>query len=46
MIPNLLEILERLGVARELSAVVFAVFLAAIVLLAPSVARWFDKRNP
>jgi hypothetical protein len=46
MIPNLLEILERLGVARELGAAVFAVFLTAIVLLAPSVARWFDKRNP
>jgi hypothetical protein len=46
VIPNLVEILERLGVAPELIAAVFAAFLAAIVLLAPSVARWFDKRNP
>ena len=46
MIPSLVEILEPLGVVRELSAAVFAVFLTAIVLLAPSVARWFDKRNP
>jgi hypothetical protein len=46
MIPNLFEILERLGVARQLIAAVCAAFLTAIVLLAPSVARWFDKRNP
>jgi len=46
VIPGLVEILERLGVARELSAAVFAVFFTAIVLLAPSVSRWFDKRNP
>jgi hypothetical protein len=46
MIPSLVEILERLGVARELIAAVSAALLTAIVLLAPSVARWFDKRNP
>ena len=46
MIPSLVEILERLGVARELTAAVCAALLTAIVLLAPSVARWFDKRNP
>jgi hypothetical protein len=46
VIPSLVEILERLGVARELTAAVFAALLTALVLLAPSVARWFDKRNP
>jgi hypothetical protein len=46
VIPGLVEILERLGVDRELIAAVFAALLTALVLLAPSVARWFDKRNP
>jgi hypothetical protein len=46
VIPSLVEILERLGVARELVAAVFAALLTALVLLAPSVVRWFDKRNP
>ena len=46
MIPSLVEILERLGVDRELTAAVFAALLTALVLLAPSVVRWFDKRNP
>jgi hypothetical protein len=46
MIPGLVEILERLGVDRELTAAVFAALLTALVLLAPSVVRWFDKRNP
>jgi hypothetical protein len=46
VIPNLVEILERLGVDRELTAAVFAALLTALVLLAPSVMRWFDKRNP
>jgi hypothetical protein len=46
VIPGLVEILDRLGVHRELTAAVFAALLTAIVLLAPSVVRWFDKRNP
>jgi hypothetical protein len=46
VIPGLVEILERLGVGRGFVAAVFAAFLTTIVLLAPSVVRWFDKRNP
>jgi hypothetical protein len=46
VIPGLVEILERLGLARELISAVFAALLTALVLLAPSVVRWFDKRNP
>jgi hypothetical protein len=46
MIPSLVEILERLSVARELIAAVCAACLTALVLLAPFVARWLDKRNP
>jgi hypothetical protein len=46
VIPNLVEVLKRIGVGRGLAAVVFVAFLTVLVLLAPSVARWFDKRNP
>jgi hypothetical protein len=46
VIPNLIEILERLGIDRSFVAAIFAAILAVLVLLAPSVARWFDKRNP
>ena len=46
MIPNLVEVLERLGVDRSFVAAILAALLTGLVLLAPSVARWFDKRNP
>jgi len=46
VIPNLVEMLERIGVHRSFLAVVFVGFLTVLVFLAPSVARWFDKRNP
>jgi hypothetical protein len=46
MIPNLVEVLERIGVGRGFAAVVFVTSLTVLVLLAPSVARWFRRRNP
>jgi hypothetical protein len=46
VIPNLVEILEQRSVRRGFVAVVLTAFLTVTVVLAPSIARWFDKRNP
>jgi hypothetical protein len=46
VIPNLVEVLEWFGVDRSFLTAVLATILTVLVLLAPSVARRFDKRNP
>jgi hypothetical protein len=46
VIPNLVEALERIGAGRGFAAVLFVASLTVLVLLAPSIACWFDKRNP
>jgi len=46
VIPTLVEVLERLGLDRRFLAVGFAAVLTVLVLVAPSVARFFRKRNP
>jgi hypothetical protein len=46
VIPSLVEVLERLSIDRSFLGVAFVAAFTALALLAPSVARWFDKRNP
>jgi hypothetical protein len=46
VIPNLAELAEKLGLAGLLVSLVLAALLTALVFLAPSVAQWFDERNP
>jgi hypothetical protein len=46
VIPNLAELAEKLGLTGVLVPLVLAALLAAFVFLVPSVAQWFDERNP
>ena len=46
MIPNLAELAEKLGLVGVLVPLVLAALLTALVFLAPTVAQWFDERNP
>jgi hypothetical protein len=46
VIPNLAELAEKLGLAGVLIPLVLAALLTGLVFLVPSVAQWFDERNP
>jgi hypothetical protein len=46
VIPNLAELGEKLGLAGVLIPLVLAALLTVLVFLVPSVAQWFDERNP
>jgi hypothetical protein len=46
VIPNLTELAEKLGLAGVPVPLVLAALLMALVFLVPSVAQWFDERNP
>jgi hypothetical protein len=46
VIPNLTELAEKLDLAGVLVPLVLAALLTGLVFLAPSVAQWFDERNP
>ena len=46
MTPNLAELAEKLGLASVLVPLVLAALFTALVFLVPSVAQWFDERNP
>jgi len=45
VIPSLPEILDRFGVSAALVPFALAALLAAVVLWAPSMARWFEDRD-
>lgn len=45
MIPNLTETIRGFGASPFVLALVFAALLTAGVLLAHSLAGWFDDRN-
>lgn len=46
MIPNLSELAEKPGLAGVLVPLVLAALLTGLVFLVPSIAQWFDERNP
>ena len=46
MIPALTDLAAKLGVNAALVVLAFAGLLTGIVLLAQSVARWFEDQNP
>ncbi len=45
MIPSLPELAQRFGVTAALVPVALAAVLTAIVLVLPSILRWFDDRK-
>jgi hypothetical protein len=45
MIPSLTELAQRFGVSAALLSVALAAVLTAIVLVLPSILRWFDDRE-
>jgi len=45
MIPNLTELAQELGLSAALVPVALAVVLTTIVLVLPSIVRWFDDRK-
>jgi hypothetical protein len=46
VIPNFGRTREKLGLAGLLVPLVLAALLTGLVFLVPSVAHWFDERNP
>ena len=46
MIPNLLDIARRFGLAPAVAVFVLASLLTGIVFFAQAIATWFDDRNP
>jgi len=45
MIPDLTELAQELGLGPALVPVALAAVLTAIVLVLPSIVRWFDDRK-
>jgi hypothetical protein len=45
MIPNLTEFAQKLSLSAALVPVALAAVLTAIVLVLPSIVRWFDDRK-
>ncbi len=45
MIPNLTELAQELGLSAALVPVALAALLTTIVLVLPSIVRWFDDRR-
>ena len=45
MIPTLTELAQKFGASSTFVTVALAAVLTALVLLAPSIAQWFDDRK-
>jgi hypothetical protein len=45
MIPSLSEILGRFGIGAAFVPLALAAVLTAVVLVAPTITRWFEDRD-